>query len=151
MTCPYPTQYKYQYVQCLPGPIKIPQTRKETSTKPIKTMTDNLAVKQAANLPRRGRASSGERDDRLLVRPLLPHLHISYFLPPSLTKNSQRRAADTRTTINTTNTRNRRKSRRSPTPNRTAGFGAGSGARRRSRSRSKAPSKSRSRERRISE
>lgn len=42
---------------------------------PTKTMTDNLAAEQAANLPRRGRASSGERDDRLLVRPSSSHFH----------------------------------------------------------------------------
>ncbi|OJJ79743.1 uncharacterized protein ASPGLDRAFT_937187 [Aspergillus glaucus CBS 516.65] len=93
---------------------------------PTKTMTDNLAAEQAANLPRRGRASSGERDDRLL-----------------------RQAADTRSTINTSNTRNRRSSRRPPTPNRMAGAHSGSGARRRSKSRSRAPSKSRSRERKV--
>ncbi|EYE91926.1 uncharacterized protein EURHEDRAFT_389131 [Aspergillus ruber CBS 135680] len=89
-------------------------------------MTDNLAAEQAANLPRRRRASSGERDDRL-----------------------QRQPADTRTTINTSNLRSRRSSRRPPTPNRMAGAHSGSGAKRRSKSRSRAPSKSRSRERRV--
>lgn len=50
----------------------------QTINNPTKTMTDNLAVEQAANLPRRGRASSGERDNRLLVRPF----HFLSHSPP---------------------------------------------------------------------
>lgn len=57
-------------------------------------MTDNLAVEQAANLPRRGRASSGERDNRLLVCHPSPSQYSPTPSPPSLpsiTRTNKRR------------------------------------------------------------
>lgn len=41
--------------------------QKEQNKKRTKKMVDNLATEQAANIGPRGRASSGERDDRILV------------------------------------------------------------------------------------
>lgn len=79
---PARTQYKY-----LPH-LSLLEHNHQSQEHPMnhqtftKTMTDNLAAEQAANLPRRGRASSGERDNRLRVRSLSPPLP---FSPPSPT------------------------------------------------------------------